>query len=75
MHVTKLQKKRIAEGLTIELLAIRAVIKSPDFQKEHLMASIERIESNIACCPKPRKTYEWQALAKALNCDVADIYE
>ncbi|WP_088816314.1 MULTISPECIES: hypothetical protein [Listeria] len=75
MPITLLQKKRMAQNWTIRQLAFRAHLKSPDYDEEYLELVIECIESNICQCPKPRKTYEWKALAKALECEVADIYE
>lgn len=74
-EMTKLQKMRISRRLTVRGLAIRAACLSEDFDPKHIELAIEYIESGISQCPKPRKTYEWKAIAKALNCDVTDIYE
>lgn len=72
---TKLQIKREQAGLTIEELTLKA-FKYFDYGcVEHLVLSIVSIETHTVLCPKPRKTYEWKALAKALNCSVSEIFQ
>ena len=70
---TKLQIKREQSDLTIEELALKAFKYFDCGCLEHLVLTIESIETHRFLCPKPRKTYEWKALAKALNCSVSEI--
>ncbi|MDT0111657.1 hypothetical protein QJV45_14330 [Listeria booriae] len=73
MTKSKLQIKREEAGYSIDKLADKAADKLCD--AGHLELVIVRIERGRIVCPKPRKTYEWKALAKALKCKVVDIWE
>ncbi|EGO9002009.1 hypothetical protein D2A91_08415 [Enterococcus faecalis] len=72
---TKLQIKREQANLTIEQLALKASKKVDCGSASHLELVIKSIETQRCLCPKPRKTYEWKALAKALKCGVSEIFE
>lgn len=71
--VTKLQEMRERRGLTIEQLAQMSYMESGC--EGHMRLTIQSIETGMTLCPKPRKTYEWKSLAKALKCTIADIRE
>ncbi|MBC1290526.1 hypothetical protein [Listeria booriae] len=73
MKISKLQIKREEANLSISELADKAADKLCD--AGHLELVIVRIERGRLVCLKPRKTYEWKALAKALKCKVEDIWE
>lgn len=78
--MTNLERIRKNRGLTVEQLAERAFELSvgKDFEpgdKGHLRLVIKTIETGIIYSPKPRKTYEWTALSKALNCSVDELME
>ena len=72
---SKLQTKREEANLTIKELAAKAAVNNDFVSSRHLELTIEYIETGSLICPKPRKMYEWKALAKALKCDVMDIWE
>ncbi|EUJ56434.1 hypothetical protein [Listeria fleischmannii] len=71
---TKLQTLRELKGLSIQELALKASKVCACGCVGHMELTIKYIESGIPLCPKPRKTYEWKALAKALDCKNGDIY-
>lgn len=71
----KLQIKREQANLTIEQLALKASEQIDCGSVGHLVLSIKSIETHTCLCPKPRKTYEWKAIAKALNCSISEIFE
>lgn len=72
--ISKLQSQREKRGLSIQELAQRSAIGLMEGCLGHMVLTIKGIETGRFVCPKPRKTYEWSALAKALNCPVSDIY-
>lgn len=72
MEITKLQMKRESMNLSIEELAQKSFRDCGNL--EHMILTIKSIESGLMLYPRPRKTYEWKYLAKALKCSIEDIY-
>lgn len=76
MRKSKLQLVRESKELTIEELAKKAAVYSHlSGSYGNILLSIRYIEQGERQCPKPRKTYEYQALANILECKVSDIFE
>ncbi|KMT62545.1 hypothetical protein [Paenilisteria newyorkensis] len=72
---SKLQIKREGAGLSVSELSYKASEIEDVGCEGHFELIISRIEQGKMPCRKPRKTYEWKSLAKALNCKVEDIWE
>lgn len=72
---SKLQIKRELAGLTVESLAEKAAIGIMSGCVGHMKMTIQFIETGKVPCPKPRKTYEYAALANALKCKVNEIVD
>lgn len=75
MEITKLQLLRENKNLSIEALASKALHYRDCGDLSHMVSMIKSIEEKRILTPKPRKTYEWTALAKALHCKIEDIRE
>lgn len=71
-ELSKLEFVRTGKGITRKSLSEMCANK--DFDANHMLLSIIRIETGKIVCPKPRKTYEYKRLAKVLKCNVDDIY-
>lgn len=71
---SKLQIKREEVGLSVCELAHKASKFDDVGSIGHLELTIKCIETGAVLCPKPRKTYEWKVLAKALKCKVENIW-
>ena len=71
---TKLQMKRESKSLSIEELAKKALSKVDCGDFRHMILTIKSIEERKKhLCPRPRKSYEWKALALALGCDIKEL--
>lgn len=75
MKKSKLQKLREGYGLSIDNLAYHASHCVACGDIGHMVNTIKTIETGVTHSPRPRKTFEWKALAMTLGCDVEDIYE
>lgn len=78
MTKTKLQIMREKKGWTIADVVRRAVRHGYHGGSDgHLMYCIYWIESRGAVIksPRPRKTYEYKYIAKALGCSVDELVE
>lgn len=73
--ISNLQLIREKRGLSIQELAQRSAVGRMDGCMGHMELTVKHIETGSGPCPKPRKTYEWAALAKALKCSVSEIYK
>lgn len=73
MKISKLQKIREIKDLSIQDLAVKSLNYKDCGDTNHMILTIRSIERGQTLCPKPRKTYEWFALAKALDCKTSDI--
>ncbi|MBL1227267.1 hypothetical protein [Enterococcus sp. BWR-S5] len=72
---SKLQTKREQANLSILELAEKSAVGIMAGCSGHMKLTIEFIETGIAACPKPRRTYEYAALAHALKCTVNDLID
>lgn len=61
--------------MSIAELAAKSAIGIMSGCEGHMEHSIKYIETGYSPGPKPRKTYEYEALAKALKCHVNDIID
>lgn len=75
MNITKLQLLRESKNLSIEALASKALHYRDCGNLGHMVLIIRSIEEGRPFTPRPRKTYEWAALSKALHCKIEDIQE
>lgn len=73
--ISKLQVKREEAHLSVKELAERASIERMTGCNGHMALTIKFIETGEVGCPKPRKTYEYKALAKALNCSINELID
>ncbi|MBC2242249.1 hypothetical protein [Listeria booriae] len=74
MKKSELQIRREESGLSISELAYKASKMGDVGSVGHLELTIQFIETGVLMCPKPRKTYEYKVLARALKCKVEDIW-
>lgn len=72
---TKLHNRRELLNLSIRELAEKSALGGMAGCSGHMKLTIEFIETGKVVCPKPRKTYEYVALAKALNCTVDELID
>lgn len=72
---TKLQNRRELANLSIKELAEKSAVGIMKGCAGHIELTIQFIETGRAACPKPRKTYEYAALAKALKCTVDELID
>lgn len=70
---SKLENKRKQIGLSIDELAQKSAVGIMAGCEDHMKLIIQFIETGKVPCPKPRKTYEYAALAKALKCKIDDL--
>ena len=75
MKPTKLQLKREALNLSQIDLANLSAFLTDAGDSGHMLATIKTIEEGVLHSPRPRKTYEWKALAKVLRCTDEEISE
>lgn len=73
--ISKLQVKREEAHLSAKELAQRASTGRMQGWEGHMALTIKFIETGEFCCPLPRKTYEYNALAKVLKCSINELID